>query len=471
MEVQEFSEKLKDALNIKHEWFDNECLPNLLEEYRLVHSYIKNLYELFVRRSLINEDPYRLDKRIVEIVIPDRTPIMEQEIPTVFGARLSDYETMLDYICTYIRFSVKTLKLPVIKKLVEFNNFFDWESLSKESKNPNSKALAIVIDNARKGADVVTQSMLTDSITKCDQIKKSLNRTLNELAVFQKELYKCELRKDLFEHPSFNKNKIKESAEAELSEIKRLYTKILGKKPFYGDLIAEIIKEDHASDKDKRQEIVLKSVEVKNKKKIVQKKHVIEPKEVLMGAVLSMGLIAPTITTIKGKLLENFDLLFQKKATFFNKLSIAIKKIFGISDKERIIMLPLKDAGTGLEKNQKIVVAEFLYEIGKKERICTGIGAKGPEYKRVEASEEDAVLMFLSKQISELQRLYNIINALDSFFKNEVDISIRSRVRGMQMDLSILRTSIMKVNKKRGEYVSYKDETEQMRKLGIVDEE
>ena len=471
MEEREFSYKLKEALNIKHEWFDKECLPNMLEQYRLVHSYIKNFYDLCVRRSLINDDPYRLDKRIVDIVIPEKTPIMEQEIPTIFGARLSDYETMLDYICTYLRFSVESLKLPTIKKLVDFNNFFDWDALSKESKNPNSKALATVIENARSGADGVTQSMLSDTVTKCGQIKNELNRSLSELAVYQKELYKCELRKDLFEHPSFNRAKITESAEAELAEIKRLYTKVMGKKPFYGDLIGEIIKEDHAADKEKRQEAVLNNIKVKGEKKVVAKKHVIEPKEVLMGAVLALGLVAPTITTLKSKLSENFDLLFQKKATFINKLIVALKKTFGIKDKDRVVILPLRDHGTGIEKNQKIIVADLLYEMGKKERICAGIGSKGPEYKRVEASSEDAVLMFLSKQISELQRLFNVINALDSFFKNEVDVTLRARVRGMQMDLSILRTGILKVNKKRGEYVSYKDETEQMKKLGIVDEE
>ena len=53
---------------------------------------------------------------------------------------------------------------------------------------------------------------------------------LNELGVFQRELYKGELRKDLFEHPDFNKAKAAESAEAELAEIKRLYAKVTGKK-------------------------------------------------------------------------------------------------------------------------------------------------------------------------------------------------------------------------------------------------
>ena len=39
----------------------------------------------------------------------------------------------------------------------------------------------------------------------------------------------------------------------------------------------------------------------------------------------------------------------------------------------------------------------------------------------------------------------------------------------MQIELSALRNSIINANKKRSEYVSYKEETVQMQKLGIAD--
>ena len=39
----------------------------------------------------------------------------------------------------------------------------------------------------------------------------------------------------------------------------------------------------------------------------------------------------------------------------------------------------------------------------------------------------------------------------------------------MQIELSALRNSIINANKKRSEYASFKEESEQMKKLGIMD--
>ena len=171
----------------------------------------------------------------------------------------------------------------------------------------------------------------------------------------------------------------------------------------------------------------------------------------------------------KAKLGENFTLLYQKKNTFFNKLMAALRKAFHISEKERVCNLPIKDAKTGTERTQKINVNEFLTDLSRKERVYNGIGMKGVEYQKINASNEDAILSFVNKQISEVQSIFVIINALDAYFKNEVDTEFKVKVKGMQIELSALRNSIINANKKRGEYASFKEEHAQMQKLGLTD--
>ena len=80
MEVENFSEELQKALSQKQEWYNSECLQELLGQYRLLHTCVRNLYESFVKKSLINPDPYRLDKKISQIVVPDSTPFAESDI-------------------------------------------------------------------------------------------------------------------------------------------------------------------------------------------------------------------------------------------------------------------------------------------------------------------------------------------------------------------------------------------------------
>ena len=125
MEVDNFANELQTALNKKQEWYNSECLQSLLAEYRLMHTCVRTLYENFVKKSLITPDPYRLDKKISEIVVPPSSPFADSEINKVFGERFSDYETMLDFICTYFRFSMENFTIQKVKQLIDFNNVFE----------------------------------------------------------------------------------------------------------------------------------------------------------------------------------------------------------------------------------------------------------------------------------------------------------------------------------------------------------
>jgi len=473
MENSAFSAELQTLLNKKKDWFNTVCLQELLIQYRLLHTCVHNLFDTVTKKNIIIPDPYRLDKKISEITLPETGPFSDNEMAKVFGGRFSEYETMLDYICTYYRFTVDNLSIPTVKRLIEFNKVFEWENVSTNNTKMNTRALALSLASAKMGAPGVIQSMINDSVTKCAQSVSEINKMLNELGIFQRELYKGELRKDLFEHPDFNSEKALSSPDAEMAEIKRLYAKIIGKKKiFYNDLVSEIIEEDQSPEKDKKQQAVLARLQIKETAK-VEKKQKVGPnsKELIMATVMSIGAIGPTLGQLKVKLEENFELIFTKKKSMFTKFLDALKQIFHIREKEKICVVSIKDAKTGFEKSQKLNVTEFMLELSKKERVYNGIGMKGPEYAKIEASTEDAILMFVNKQISEIQSVFTMINALDAFFKNQSDSLTKVKIKGMQIELTALRNSIVNTNKKRGEYANFKEEFEQMRKLGIAENE
>ena len=200
----------------------------------------------------------------------------------------------------------------------------------------------------------------------------------------------------------------------------------------------------------------------------VKKKEGPDTKELIMQAIIALGAMAPTLTQLHSKLSENFTLIYQKKSSFLRKLMKALRKAFKIAEKDKICNLPIKDAKTGSERIQKLNVNEFLSDLSRKERVFNGIGTKGIEYQKINASNEDAILAFANKQISEIQSIFVIINALDAYFKNEVDTEAKIKVKGMQIELSALRNSIINANKKRGEYASFKEEHAQMQRLGLT---
>ena len=40
-----------------------------------------------IKKNVISPDPYRLDKKISKIVVPDKSGFSDSEIPKVFGER------------------------------------------------------------------------------------------------------------------------------------------------------------------------------------------------------------------------------------------------------------------------------------------------------------------------------------------------------------------------------------------------
>lgn len=467
-----FNSQLQAALHDKMEWFNNERLQELVLQYRLLQTCVENIFETLSKRSSIIPDPYRLDKRITDIEVPDNTTCSDTDVPKVFGARFSDFNSMLDFICTYYRFSVEGIFTTQVKKFIDFNNFIEWDNISVANPNPNTRFFAMCINSAKSGTSNVLTSMLNENVAKSGEATKEINTILNELGQFQREVLKGELRNDLCGHPDFKKDVAYTSPEAELSEIKRLYPRVMGKRPFYNDLISEIISEDQGADKEKRREITLAKLQITGKPKQTEKKQKgNDTRDLLMLTVMAVGGFAPTLVQLHAKLTENFALLNIKKKNIFTKLVESFKKAFHIKEKEKIILVPLKDSKTGSERTQKINITTFILDLTKKENIYTGIANKGPEYNKINASSDNAILNYINKQITEIQSFFTIANALDNYFKSAVDISHRQKVRGMQIELSALHNSLINANKKRADYVTAKEEIEQMKKLGIHENE
>ena len=108
---QTFFGALETAIAEKTENLNAKVLPGVLSNFQLLHTCVKNMYTMLVQRALIKPDPYKLEKKITEIVLPDESTYMENERSIVMGTRFSDYESMLEFVCTYYKFSTDRLDL------------------------------------------------------------------------------------------------------------------------------------------------------------------------------------------------------------------------------------------------------------------------------------------------------------------------------------------------------------------------
>ena len=73
----DFNSSLKDAIEKKGAWLNTEALPKLLDNYRLIHVCVQNLFDLMDKHGLITPDPYKASKNYEDIELPQEESFNE----------------------------------------------------------------------------------------------------------------------------------------------------------------------------------------------------------------------------------------------------------------------------------------------------------------------------------------------------------------------------------------------------------
>lgn len=462
-----FLQRLVEAIEKKTNWFDERALPDVLEQYRLLHSCVKNIMEFLLKKSLITPDPYKNEKKISDIKPPENTQFSDAERSVIMGTRLSDYDSTLDFLCNYYKFSISNLQLQEIRKLIDLNNSIAWNSFSANSNNINTRVLATLVLSAKQNCEAITASMVTDSVSKAGKALVEINKVLRSITDFQREVYKCNIRKNIFEHPSFNKEKADSSPQEELAQIKKLFTQVMGKIPFYSELIDEIINEDHADNKVQLQNALLEKLAVETKEDS-KKEETINTKEILLAAVRGFGAMSAQISLAKEKIQENHNVLEEEHNSFMEKLKKIFRKAFNIEEKPVFYNVAVIDTLSDTKHYEKLNYIQFINELELKSRRYNSMGIrKSSSYERISQQSEEKILEYVNQQLAECNKLLKLLNGLDEFFKASVLNEDKSKIKGLKMEITAIKNSVVKVNQHRSEYTAYIEEEAQLRKLGI----
>ena len=463
-----FTKELFEVFDEKVSWYETVELPRMLEEYRRLHSHVGNVYTTLLKKSTITADPYKLEKKISEIKPISDKPFTESERNTVIGTRLSDYESMLDFICNFFTFSVTNIKADKIKKLVEFNNGFQWNSVIATSASPNTKGLSDCLIPIRQGTDALATSLLNDSLNNAAKAVENINSILKDFGDFQREVYKIEVRREVIGHPSFMVDKVFESKETMLAQIKKVFHVVSTKKPFYNELIDEIIEETIGDNAKEKQQALISKLVVKKTSKENKEKQ-INTRAILMEAVRSLGGVVPQLEQITSKFLDNSETIESKKTSLWDKIIEAIQKAFNIEKKPLVYKIVVVDSITQSKHYEHIDFNEFILGLQKRCKYYLSFSTrKTPGYEKIEAMSDDKIVEFIGKQISECQRLIIILSALDDYFKETVSPLNRSKIKGIKIEISSLKNTIIKTNQRKAEYSSIVEEQKQMKKLGLA---
>jgi len=465
-----FKEQLYAGIDAKIDWYDTIQLNKILLEYRNYHTLIKNLCDMLIKKGLITEDPYKKDKKVTDISIPDEKDFVDAEKSIIMGIRLSDYEINLDFFCTYFKFSIATLSLDRLKLLVKLNNYIKWQSLQLNSAHPNTRALAKICTSIRNGSDAMATKVLNDFITVATKTILNINTMLKELVEFQKEVYKATVRKTLEEYPKYSKEKALASKEEAYAQIKKLFPSVLGKKPFYKELIDEIIAEDFAPNKKALQQAVLQKLTIKIPQSKKKNKH-IDTKSLLMDALRTLGSITPQIEQLIKKISTNQHILENENKSFWDKLTTVVRKAFKVEQPSIDYKLLIEDPITHLKQYKTINYTEFMSALSKQMSMYNSFAIKNtPGYMKLEVQSNENILAFINKQLAACKKMTLILESLNDFFKKAVRPANREHLENWTIELTSIQNTLIKATQRKAEYTSYIEEQQQMKKLGITDE-
>jgi hypothetical protein len=458
-DIPNYIQSLSEALKSRADWLEKIELAKLKEELRTYQASFSSLYTIYLKKGLINEDPYKQEAKIAELEVPDSTAFSDAERLEQLSIRLSQYDNQLDFLVNFYQFGLEFLNLDRIKRILGLVRYVDWVHLTPDSQSPITKAMSELTMQAKIGIDQIALRVIGESLTKLSQSTGSIMGRLKELTDYHRENFKLEVRTSISAGMS--------AQEANTANIRKKFAAALPGKVFYPDLIEELVKEDYGKDGPALREKILKSLKVPEADTKAVKAPV-SYKSILLEGVVVIGSAAQALTECGIKLDENEAVLANRKKSFWEKFRNVMRQMVNKEPEEVTYTIEFMDPVRGIPAKEAVHYRHFRSEMDKKNRILANLGSKGSVYSRLEAMGEDQLIAFLEKNIREVQSLHKTLSGLDEYFKTEASREERDKVKGIKPELSTIKNNILRANQLRHEYSAQKEEEEQMKRLGLT---
>ena len=458
----EYINTISQALNARADWFERSELPKLKEALRSYQTGFASLYNLYLKKKLIHEDPYKQEVKIGELQVPETGPFNEAKKLDQISLRLSNYDTQMDFLVNFYQFSPDFLTLDRLKRIASLVKYIDWVHLTPDSELPNTKIVAEMTVQVKHGVDNLTMSVISESLANLSKQFNPIMGYLKILVDYRRELYKLELRESIFSNMS-------DAEAAQLLQVKKKFSQANLGQPFYPDLAEEVIKEDYTEEGKALKEKILASFKVKEEKpKIVKPK--VDFKTILLEGIQSLGSSGQFLSDILAKIEFNQSVLDSRKQSVFQKIKKIIHQMLNKEPDAVIYELEYMDPVKNVSIHEKVNISNFKNELSRKIKILGSMSTRGAGFTKLEALQDEQLISFLEKNIRELQNLHKLLGALDEYFKTEVDREDRDKVKGIKPELATIKNTFIRANAKRHEYSAQKEEEEQLKKLGVKPE-
>ncbi|MCL2209927.1 MAG: hypothetical protein FWC19_09405 [Treponema sp.] len=456
-DTSKYTETLEQVLITRKDWLDRNELGKLKENLRMFHTSFASLYSIYLKKKLIDEDPYKQEAKITEIEVPESENFNETKRIEQLSIRLSNYDNMLDFLINFYQLGMDFLNLDRIKRIVGLVRYIDWTNFNPDSQFLMTKAVAEMTNLSKVGVDTLTLSIIGESCSRLSKMTSAIMATLKDLNTYYRESYKLSIRQKVTQSMSAN--------EAVIDNIKKKMHSEMPGSPVYKELIDELIKEDYSSSGVDLRDTILNSLKTPAEKQKAAKPSV-NYKNILLDGIQVIGGASASFTEISSKLDENQSILESRKKGFLHTIKELIRQITNAEPEEVIYTVEYMDQAKGATVKEKINFYQFRDDLDKKAKILSSF-VRGSAYQKLAAMSEEQIISYLDRNIRDVQNMHRTLNSLDDFFKSNAVAEDRDKIKGFKPELSALKNNIVKANQFKFEYSAQKEEEDQMKRLGI----
>lgn len=453
----QFEEELAIAVKAQKEFVLTQLLPNLKAEFSFFHASYNGLYKIMIKNKLIQEDVYRKALKISEVQIPPKGQFQDHRAKEEMTVRLSLYDSHLEFLLSYCPFTLEYLTPKRLKTFSEFIKYLEWDNISPSSSDYNTYHVGVLIASIATQTHDLTAQIVKDAQKQLSKHSKIILKMLKDLSNFSRENYKFDIREQVMEGMSYNEIEAQNSPATIIDMIQKDFKIVFPGKPFYKDLVKEIIDESYGKNANFLQKELFIKLNTRHKKQKAEK--VVESHlDYLDKAIKALALNDSLMTEAMIKMDSSWLLAQSQKVSFAHKLL----KLFGIvkSDKrDKICELIYEDDTTGASRKKNASLVQF---IATRKLLLDSVNKLQIKFtsqkKELSAEAEETLADYLNKYIHEYIKTVKDLAAFNESFKKMAPPENRSRLRGIKIEISAINTNIASARKHRNTYESKKEE-------------
>lgn len=458
MTEEEFLVKLAKGLEKYKNDLEVSTIPKLKQSASVIHSSYKNLYKFCLDKKLLSVDQYENETAVNDIIVPSSETFLESDRQVELSIRLASYGKQLDYLNTSFSFNINEIDLLTVKKLSDLINYIDWISFSENSGKYITRAFASIIGTLKLGSDAMQVKVIKNDIKRLREEAQNFKKAVQNIGFLLKEQYKSELRKRI----AFNGVvDYREDSKEEIEKaIRNMMKKEMNGTAYYSQLVSQLIADEQKAPAS--WEELLKKFTSEETKTVKTKEL---NKNELLTVIKELGKTSLLLNKILKKFEENSIIINRKKRNFIEKIAFALSEAFN-KNKKIFYDIEVYNVERTVKKAVHLNYTNFSEDLKKSAHKIYMLST--PEnLKKLSQIDDEEILKIINSSMDIFKRSFRKLTALDVFFKEKAPKHVKSDISGVKVELNGIKTSMTNCQKRNNEYLSQKEEIEQLKKLGI----